>query len=241
MNQPHLPKKGGLRSVAAIAGVGVLFVVLATGLALAQHSYAADGAAAGTSPNYLKWWFRILAGMTLLGACMTIVMRNPVVAALCLVGTLLCTGGIYLLLHATFLAAIQVLVYAGAIMVLFIFVVMSVGQTDQEEIVGRGSVVSKFAGALAVAGLIFVISPLFKSVSVPQPGPVPSTFGDVRMVGKLLFTDYLFPFEALSIPAAGGDGRRGDDHPPPLATAERRLGRFAGAGRRWRPFVNCGG
>ena len=204
MSQPQSDGPGPRRSRSAsrrtllLLGAG-LVLLLTAGVALAQHSFAAGGADAAASGDALKWTFRIFAAMTLIGACATIVMRNPVIAALCLVGTLFCTGGIYLLLHSTFLAAIQVLVYAGAIMVLFIFVVMSVGHTEDEQIVSRGSAVSKFVGVGGVVLFIFVISPLFRGPSVPQPTLVPSSFGDVHMIGRLLFSDYLFPFEALSI------------------------------------------
>ena len=111
--------------------------VLATAAAWAAQDkvFTAPGADVATPGNL--WAFYILGGLTVAGAVATITRRNPVVAAVCLVGTLSCSAGIYVLLHATFMAAMQVLVYAGAIMVLFIFVVMSVERPD-EETVGLG-------------------------------------------------------------------------------------------------------
>jgi NADH-quinone oxidoreductase subunit J len=189
----HNPR--GLKAAAA-AGLSLLAVLVVAGAALAQPG---DPAGAGAAPEYAKWTFRAFALLTILGACATVVMPNPVVAAMCLVGTLFCTGGIYLVMHATFMAAIQVLVYAGAIMVLFIFVVMSVGQTENERVFGNRSIASKITGALAVGLLIFVISPLFKGPTVPKMREVAQDFGNVEMIGGLLFDKYLFPFEALSV------------------------------------------
>ncbi|MFH1130570.1 MAG: NADH-quinone oxidoreductase subunit J [Pseudomonadota bacterium] len=145
------------------------------------------------------WAFRLFGVLTIIGAITTITRRNPVVAALCLVATLICTAGIYLMLHASFLAAIQVLVYAGAIMVLFIFVIMSVGPPEEQEFgVFRGTF-SKILGVLAILALIVPLLRVLRSTDVINPKIVADNFGDVYGVGNLLFGDYLFPFEAISL------------------------------------------
>ena len=115
------------------------------------------------SPLAMLWAMRVLAGLMLVGGIFTIGSRNPVVAALCLVGTLFCTGIIFLLLHATFIAAIQVLVYAGAIMVLFVFVVMSVGHPEREEIGLSRGIISKLIGGAFAVMLLLRVSPVYMS------------------------------------------------------------------------------
>ncbi|PIE19457.1 MAG: NADH-quinone oxidoreductase subunit J [Proteobacteria bacterium] len=144
--------------------------------------------------------FYIFGALTLFGAIMTVTRRNAVSAALFLVLTLFCTAGIYLSLHATFLAAIQVLVYAGAIMVLFIFVVMSVGKPEDQDVqLMRGWPV-KALGIIAIGALVWRVAGVVGDAKlVAMPGKVAERYGAVGSMGKLLFTDYLFPFEAISI------------------------------------------
>jgi NADH-quinone oxidoreductase subunit J len=169
-------------------------------LALAQdQSFTAAGAGAkGGGP--MMWAFYIIGGLTVMGAVATITRRNPVVAAICLVGTLAGTAGLYLLLHATFIAAMQVLVYAGAIMVLFVFVVMAVERPEEEEIISRGwgTIV---VGVVAVAVLFVRLFPVVMGPEVKQAAAaVSKDFGTVGTIGRLLFnTNFLFPFEALSV------------------------------------------
>lgn len=150
-------------------------------------------------PAGMLWSFGILAGLTVLGSVATVTRRNPVTAVMCLIGTLFSSAGIFLLLHATFMAAIQVLVYAGAIMVLFIMVVMAVEQPDKEEFGIWRTPISKAVGIVAIGFFIFRIVMIFKDADLKHPGIVPEHFGDVTSMGRLLFSNYLFPFEVISI------------------------------------------
>jgi NADH-quinone oxidoreductase subunit J len=176
--------------------------VLATAAAWAAQDkvFTAPGADVATPGNL--WAFYIIGGLTVAGAVATITRRNPVVAAVCLVGTLACSAGIYVLLHATFMAAMQVLIYAGAIMVLFIFVVMTVERPD-EETVGLGHALgTKVIGVVALGLLFFRLIPVVMGPEVRLATVIPSRsdFGTVTNIGNLLFkSNYLFPFEALSI------------------------------------------
>ena len=131
----------------------------------------------------------------------TITRRNPVVAAICLVGTLAGTAGIYVLLHATFIAAMQVLVYAGAIMVLFVFVVMSVEHPEREELGLTRDIGTKAVGIAAIVLILVRLVPAIMGPEVTRaPALVPPEFGTVESIGNLLFrTNFLFPFEAISI------------------------------------------
>ncbi len=142
--------------------------------------------------------FWILATLTVFFAALTVGVRNPVTAAMSLVLSLFFTGGIYLTLSATFLAAIQVLVYAGAIMVLFMFVVMSVANYDKEKFGLSVGVPMKLIGSISIVIVTWRLVSVFTYWRVATP-KVPDSFGTVRSLGELLFTDYLFPFEAISV------------------------------------------
>lgn len=127
-----------------------------------------------------------------------IVKTNPVASALALVVAFFGLSGLYILLEAPFVAVLQILVYAGAIMVLFIFVIMFLNLTPeelQEDRVTRprllaGLVVFLTTLGLAVKYLDWQTLPL-------QEAPV--GFGEASGVGRLMFTDYLVPFEVISI------------------------------------------
>ncbi len=145
------------------------------------------------------WAFWIFGGLTVIGAVATITRRNPVVAAICLVGTLGCSAVIYLLLNATFIAAMQVLVYAGAIMVLFIFVVMAVEHPEAETFGLKSGIGTKIVGIIAMALLFVRLVTVLWGPEIRMAQPVPEEFGTVNYIGRLLFSNYLFPFEAISI------------------------------------------
>jgi NADH-quinone oxidoreductase subunit J len=144
--------------------------------------------------------FYVFAFLTLVCGVMVVAnpfSRNPVTSALFLVLTIVSMAGLFVLLHAFFLAAVQVLVYAGAVMVLFIFVIMLLDLQDEER-----RKIKKFG---LVAGLISVgaIAAIFvRSLLASKPGenlPAPQLEGGTAALGKLLFTDYLLPFEIVSI------------------------------------------
>ena len=149
--------------------------------------------------NAVQWAFWLLGGLAVLGALGTVTRRSPVQAALFLVLTLVATGGLFLVLHASFLAAIQVLVYAGAVMVLFLFVVMSVSHTEGETFGLAQGTLGKLIGLAAVGVLGQRIVGLCSSSSGTPSAALSAGFGDVRSVGRLLFSRYLLPFEAISV------------------------------------------
>jgi NADH-quinone oxidoreductase subunit J len=192
-----MPGSKASKHVKSAAWIAGLLALLPAATAFADQSFVAKGAGP-TSAQVLFW---VCAAATLAGALLTISLRNPVSAAMSLVMTLVFTGGIYLSLHATFMAAIQVLVYAGAIMVLFIFVVMSVANYDrQEHGIFRGSF-SKFLGLAAVGYFTYRLITVLKVWSHGRDlgRQVGDSYGNVVDMGKLLFSDYLFPFEAISL------------------------------------------
>jgi len=197
----ELPARWGVPP--GVLGAGAALVTLLWGMtAQAAPDVAARLLKEGEVPQAsgpMMWTFWILGALTVIGAVATITRRNPVMAAVCLVGTLCASAGLYLLLHATFMAAIQVMVYAGAIMVLFIFVIMAVEHPEHEETGLMQSTGTKVLGLIAIALLFFRTMGVLVGPGVKSAGLVSDTYGNVSTLGKLLFSDYLFPFEAISI------------------------------------------
>jgi len=152
--------------------------------------------------------FVILAVVTTITAVLVIVQRNPVSSAIYLIITFFCLAGVYLLLHAEFIAIIQVLVYAGAIMVLFLFVVMLLNLEKEKRPIIRHRL-QKIVGVLLGAVLLFQIGMIFRSVLLRfsfldgvkgnfSPEKVAQA-GNTQVVARLLFTDFLLPFEITSV------------------------------------------
>jgi len=137
----------------------------------------------------------IVAVMT---ALVVITNRNPVVCAVSLVVHLCSIAVFFLLLDAAFLFAVQVILYAGAIMVLFLFVVMLLDPRG-EGVAGRAGKV-QLTGALAGAALLLAAAArALPAIAGPAGESMEEGYGGVRAMGKLLFTDYLLPFEVASI------------------------------------------
>ena len=128
--------------------------------------------------------------------CMT--RRNPVTAVMSLVATFFGLAAIYAMLSAHFLAVLQVLVYAGAIMVLFIFVVMILNREESTLISLRG-LPTRVLGVAAGLYLLLVFARITIPSSVAAPSPIPETFGTVASIGEVLFREFTFPFEAISV------------------------------------------
>lgn len=148
-----------------------------------------------TAELVLFWVFAI---PLIASAAGVIAARSPIHAAMSLVSAFFWLAGIYVLLTAHLLAFVQIIVYAGAIMVLFLFVVMLLSLSDAELGVEKITAV-KVVGIVATASLLAI---LVTAVLQGTPGGIRSVsadFGTVRAVGKVLFTQYLLPFEATSV------------------------------------------
>jgi NADH-quinone oxidoreductase subunit J len=143
--------------------------------------------------------FYIFAALTLVCALLVVAnpfTRNPVTSAMFLVLTMISLAGLFVLLHAFFLAAVQILVYAGAVMVLFLFVIMLLQVREEERRpFGRMALLA----ALGVAGAMTTL--LLKTIdqSGVGEGLKPQLEGGTKELGRLLFTQYLLPFEAVSV------------------------------------------
>ncbi len=143
--------------------------------------------------------FIIFGLITVAGAVNLLVQKHPINSALSLVVVMASLALIYLLLGAEFVAAIQVIVYAGAIMVLFVFVIMLLKAGAEEHSPG-----SKIALIMGVPGVI-VLGCLIGWIMIShnrQLGGVsisPTDFGDTHNIARLLFRDFLLPFEITSV------------------------------------------
>ncbi len=122
--------------------------------------------------------------------------RSPVASALFLVLTMVWLAGLFVLLHAYFIAAVQILVYAGAVMVLFLFVIMLLDLREEELRTWNRFGVA--AGVFSVVALLGVTA-LTILRSVPAAGAAPQLEGSTHALGAMLFRQYLLPFEGVSI------------------------------------------
>jgi NADH-quinone oxidoreductase subunit J len=142
--------------------------------------------------------FCIVAALTILGAISTVTRRNAIAAVMSLVATFFGLAALYAMLSAHFIAVLQVLVYAGAIMTLFVFVVMVLNRDESEPWAWSG-VLTKGVGVFALVYLVTKIGYHLIAVSPARAEQPPADFGTVEQVGTILFTDYLFVFEAVSV------------------------------------------
>ncbi|RMG56409.1 MAG: NADH-quinone oxidoreductase subunit J [Acidobacteria bacterium] len=142
-------------------------------------------------------FFIIFAGIALIGAVNLLLRRNPLYAALSLLTTMAALTGLYIMLKAYFIAVIQVMIYAGAIVVLFLFVIMLFNIRVVERQTDRRGYLKWLAlpFAIILIGQFVYIARLFEG----NPTPVGTEVGLTEMVGRKLFTAYLLPFEVTSI------------------------------------------
>jgi len=142
-----------------------------------------------------------VAFTSILASLLVITRKNPIHSALFMVLTFICVAVLYLMLHSQFIAIIQVVVYAGAIVMLIIFVLMLL-DLEEELRSGLRLLYSKVLGGFLAA--LFLLAILYAVVATPLTGKTgpytPTKLTDnVKVVGEVLFTQYIFPFEIASI------------------------------------------
>ncbi len=147
-------------------------------------------------------FFFILGGIALLAAAGVVAQRRVFYSALSLIVCLVAISGLYLLLEAPFIAAIQIIVYAGAIMVLFLFVIMMLDPFSAQFMRDKRRYLSYLGIILGVSVLIFLW--LFLRTYNPSMAPasvVPAAggIGSPENLGRVLFSEYLLPFEMTSV------------------------------------------
>jgi NADH-quinone oxidoreductase subunit J len=142
--------------------------------------------------------FYFFAALATVGGVMTITRRNAVHSAVYLVLTFVSIAAIYVQLGADFLFAVQVLVYAGGILVLFLFVIMLVNLEEPRRFSGGRM---RLAASGAVTLLLFGIlaSTFARTVPAAAVAAPPAVEGNLQAVGALLYTEYILPFEVVSV------------------------------------------
>jgi NADH-quinone oxidoreductase subunit J len=142
--------------------------------------------------------FYFLSFLAIFSAIMTVFSRNLVHSILYLILCFFAIAGHYLLLSAEFLAIVNIIVYAGAIMVLFLFAVMLLNLNKTKKI--RLTYVSLFTSVLSGGILLLVFIAVVKKQSlILSPVSLSPDFGSIKFLGKILFTDYILPFELSSV------------------------------------------
>jgi NADH-quinone oxidoreductase subunit J len=145
--------------------------------------------------EYLIFFF--FASVAVIFALVVILHRNPVVGALSLVASFFALAVMYVLLDAPFLAALQVIVYAGAIMVLFLFVIMLLNLQHQKEEPTRP--IQQYLGYISTAAFAIALVYYIGKYAVVTVRPSTPFVADARIIGIRMFEAYIFPFEAVSI------------------------------------------
>jgi NADH-quinone oxidoreductase subunit J len=157
---------------------------------------------ATSAGNVVVWIVWVVAGFSCLASGIAVIsFSNPFYSALALIGNLVSLAVLYLLLSAEFVAAAQVLVYAGAVVVMFLFVIAYVGPQREEAWTGGPS--WKTLGATLAAGAllieIVVAISLAAGGSLGHDSTVGSYFGSPKYIGRIFLTDHLLAFEITSI------------------------------------------
>jgi NADH-quinone oxidoreductase subunit J len=160
----------------------------------------------GTFPLFYTFHFYLFGLIAVVSALLFVTRKSPVAAALWLVNTLFCLAALYVMLDAQFIAAMQVLVYAGAIMVVFLFVIMLLNLGHPSELADARGLGWKLAGGLVGLALLAEVFALTRT-RLPErlvlnAGTIANqvaTEGAIAPIAKPLFTDYLLAFELTSI------------------------------------------
>jgi len=150
-------------------------------------------------PVTTTFFFYMLSGIAILSGVLVITRKNPVHSALALILTLLCVAGLYLMLYAPFVAGVQIILYVGGIMVLFLFVIMLVNleRSEKEKQFNQ----QWLPGILAALGLgaLFVSIYVKGKAAFPMPPPSAVETENTQRVGQVLYSNYMFPFEIASL------------------------------------------
>ena len=145
-------------------------------------------------------FFSYFAAVILISGLLVISLPNPVHAVLSLLVMFFHVAGIYVLLNAEFIAAFQIIVYAGAILVLYLFVVMLLNMSGRERSHNANYWVGALVGVSILAEIFFILNRTkYSSLSGPDTVESIQKMGNTQAIGQALFTTYLFPFEVASL------------------------------------------
>jgi len=147
-----------------------------------------------------QFLFYLFAAVSVISALLAVSRKNPVISVVWLVVCMCSLAVIFVLLNAFFLAAVQVIVYAGAVMMLFVFVIMMLNL--RTGIIGQiRNLGLKFLGLIIA---VIILRQLYSAIKGAKalfeiPGQLEPGFGEARAVGELLFTEYIYPLELIAI------------------------------------------
>ena len=146
--------------------------------------------------------FYFLSFLALTSALMVVISRNPIHSVLYLILTFFTISGHYILLNAQFLAAVNIIVYAGAIMVLFLFVIMFLNMRQTSE--PLAPIWAQFAAVISAGVLLIILTATIKTAAPalsapPDDSSFDASTGLVQTLGRTLFSEYLLPFELTSV------------------------------------------
>ncbi len=150
--------------------------------------------------NTTEILFFFLSALAIFSAIMVLISKNPIHSVLWLVAVFFAISGHYILLNAQFLAIVNMIVYAGAIMVLFLFVVMLMNLNAETE--PQKNLWMKLAGVISGGCLLMVLVSLVRQATDLHTKKAMTSTGDIGLIknlGKLLFSDYVVPFEITSV------------------------------------------
>jgi NADH-quinone oxidoreductase subunit J len=145
--------------------------------------------------------FFILATLCFLCALTLVFHRNPMVAGVAMAGAMICLGGLFILLHVPFLGFFQILVYAGAVMVIMLYVIMALGQEEAGPQVGTAQTVMTWAAALLL--LWKLVSEILRSTGNTAFTSQVADWGSIQHFGTELVDRYAVPFEVASLLLVG--------------------------------------
>ena len=148
--------------------------------------------------------FYVLGALAVIASAMVIGQRKPVYSVMMLIASFIALAGLYVLLDAPFVAVIQIIIYAGAILVLFLFVVMLLNAPKEGNVRLERVVTGPRRGGLVLAALLvvelgfalFEVAVVREPLGMVEPSPGLSS---VRAIGQVLYTDYAFAFEVTSL------------------------------------------
>ncbi len=145
--------------------------------------------------------FYPLAGLCVIFALGVVFNKNPIGSAMSLIAMMLGLAGIFILQQAHFIAILQIIIYAGAIMVLFMFVIMLLNLKGDDAVWKKrekNTLLTVLTGLL-IAGVLYKVLKITYADGFNSPAHVLETFGTTREVGTILFTEFVLPFEVASI------------------------------------------
>jgi len=143
--------------------------------------------------------FYLFGFLSVFAAVAMIVSKQPVMSALCLIFNMLCLAGLFVLLDAHLIAALQVMVYAGAIMVLVLFVIMMLNLREKRGLITKHKVALQAIGIIFISYILTIAVAGINLTKVPVVKMASDEFGTVAGVARVLFTEFLLPFEIASV------------------------------------------